>query len=435
MSDLLSTLAFTSMFVFALVVSAGLRAWLAMRQVRHVAAHRDAVPPAFADRIDLAAHRRAAAYTIARTRLGLVDDLVGTGLVVVLVLLGGLQWLHDLAAGVFAGQPMAGQVAFVLAVTLLMSVVGIPIAWYRQFRLERRFGFNRMTPALFFADMGRNLLVGLVLGVPLLWAILALMRGAGEHWWIHAWLVWVGFNMLVLYAYPTLIAPLFNRFEPLPEGGVRERVEGLLARCGFASKGLFVMDGSKRSAHGNAYFTGFGRAKRIVFFDTLLERLDAGEIEAVLAHELGHFRHRHVLRRMAVGFALSAAGLWLLGWLANRPWFYQGLGLTPSLELIDAAALVLFFIALPVFTFPLGPLMSLMSRRDEFQADAFAASHADGAALVAALVKLYQDNASTLTPDPVHSVFYDSHPPASVRIGRLRALLSTAPPTAEASPS
>lgn len=426
------TLAFTSMFVLALVVSAGLRAWLAMRQVRHVAAHRDAVPPAFADRINLASHRRAADYTIARTRLGLVDDLIGTGLVVVLTLLGGLQWLHGLFSGLALERPMSAQVGFVLAVTLLIGAVGIPIAWYRQFHLERRFGFNRMTPALFFADIGRNLLVGCALGVPLLWAILALMRGAGELWWFYAWLVWVGFNLFVLYAYPTVIAPLFNRFEPLPEGGVRERVEGLLARCGFASKGLFVMDGSKRSAHGNAYFTGFGRAKRIVFFDTLLERLDAGEIEAVLAHELGHFRHRHVLRRLVVGFALSAAGLWLLGWLAAHPWFYQGLGLTPVPEMVDAAALVLFFIALPVFTFPLGPLMSVMSRRDEFQADAFAASHADGDALVAALVKLYQDNASTLTPDPVHSVFYDSHPPAAVRIGRLRALSS---PAIEATPS
>ena len=432
MSAPLDTLAFTSMFVLALAVSAGLRTWLAMRQIRHVAAHRDAVPQAFADRIGLASHQRAAAYTIARTRLGQVDDLVSTGLVVVLVLLGGLQWLHDLFAGLAAERPMTAQIGFVLAVSLLSGAIGIPIAWYRQFHLERRFGFNRMTPALFFADIGRNLLVGLALGVPLLWAILALMRGAGEQWWIHAWLVWVGFNIFVLYAYPTVIAPLFNRFEPLPEGSVRERVEGLLARCGFATKGLFVKDGSKRSAHGNAYFTGFGRAKRIVFFDTLLERLDAGEIEAVLAHELGHFRHRHVLRRMVISFALSAAGLWLLGWLAGRPWFYQGLGVTPVPELMDAAALVLFFIALPAFVFPLGPLASLMSRRDEFQADAFAASHADGAALVAALVKLYQDNASTLTPDPLHSAFYDSHPPAAIRIGRLRAMST---PITEASPS
>ncbi len=429
----MDTLAFSALFVLALAIGAGLRTWLALRQVRHVAAHRDTVPPAFAERISLASHRRAADYTIARTRLGLVDDFVSTALVVVLTLLGGLQWLHDTIVELAGAWPMAAQVGFVLAVTLLFGVVGIPVAWYRQFHLERRFGFNRMTPALFIADMARHLLVGLVLGVPLLWAILALMRGAGELWWVHAWLVWVGFNLFVLYIYPTVIAPLFNRFEPLPEGRVRERVEGLLARCGFASKGLFVMDGSKRSAHGNAYFTGFGRAKRIVFFDTLLERLDAAEIEAVLAHELGHFRHRHILRRIAISFALSAAGLWLLSWLANQPWFYQGLGLTPAPEMIEAAALVLFFVALPVFTFPLGPLMSLLSRRDEFEADAFAASHADGDALVAALVKLYQDNASTLTPDPVHSIFYDSHPPAAVRIGRLRALTSS--PSMEASPS
>lgn len=412
----------TLLFVAALALSAGLRSWLAWRQMRHVAAHRNAVPPAFADRISLAAHQRAAAYTIARTRLGLLDDLATTALVVALTLLGGLQWLHDRATDILAGYPMAAQVGLVLATALVLGAAGLPAAWYRQFRLERRFGFSRMTPRLFFSDLARNTLVGLAFGAPLAWAILVVMRSAGDQWWIAAWLVWAGFNLLVLYAWPTLIAPLFNRFEPLPEGPVRERVEQLLARCRFAAAGLFVMDGSRRSAHGNAYFTGFGRARRIVFFDTLLARLDADEIEAVLAHELGHFRLHHVLRRLATGLALSAAGLWLLSRLATQPWFYEGLGLRPAPGLADAAALILFLVALPAFVFPLGPLASMMSRRDEFQADAFAARQVDPGALVGALVKLYQDNASTLTPDPLHSIFYDSHPPAASRIGRLQAM-------------
>lgn len=418
----MSPLVFSTLFVIALAVSAGLRTWLASRQIRHVAAHRAQVPPAFADRISLAAHQRGAAYTIARTRLGLVDDLVTTVLAVVLTLFGGLQWIQEGVVAIAGAHVLAGQIALVLLAALAGAVVGLPLSWYRHFRLERRFGFSRMTTRLFIADHARHLLLALVLGVPLLWAILALMANAGRWWWVYAWLVWAGFNLLVLYLYPTLIAPLFNRFEPMPEDARRDRIEHLLHRCGFAAQGLFVMDGSRRSAHGNAYFTGFGRAKRIVFFDTLLERLDDNELEAVLAHELGHFRLHHIVRRIGISFLVSALGLWLLAWLAGQPWFFQGLGLTPAPGYASGAALVLFFVALPPFLFPLAPLGSLMSRRDEFQADAYAASQTDGSALVSALVKLYQDNAATLTPDPVHSAFYDSHPPAAVRIGHLLAL-------------
>jgi STE24 endopeptidase len=282
-----------------------------------------------------------------------------------------------------------------------------------------------MTPALFVADTLKGALVGAALGLPLLALVLWLMRASGELWWLWTWIAWMAFNLAVMVLFPTVIAPLFNKFEPLPEGEVRKRVQALLERCGFRARGLFVMDGSRRSAHGNAYFTGLGRARRIVFFDTLLARLDADEIEAVLAHELGHFKLRHIPKRIALTFALSLAGLWLLGWLSRQPWFYQALGLTPDPAMADAAALVLFFLALPVFAFPLQPLFALASRRHEFQADAFAAAQTDPKHLASALVKLYEDNASTLTPDPVHSAFHDSHPPAVQRIGRLTAVPAT----------
>ena len=307
---------------------------------------------------------------------------------------------------------------FVMAVALIGGLIDLPLSWYRQFQLEERFGFNRMTVRLWIADLLKGFVLSSVLGLPLLAGVLALMRSAGSGWWLWAWLLWVGFNLAVLVLYPTVIAPLFNKFEPMPDGPVRTRVEALLARCGFTSRGLFVMDGSRRSAHGNAYFTGLGRAKRIVFFDTLLNRLNGEEIEAVLAHELGHFRRRHIAKRMVATFALSAAGLWLLAWLATRPWFYQGLGITASAD-IEAIALVLFFLVIPVFAFPLQPLASLASRRHEFEADQFAAQHSRAGDLVSALVKMYEDNAATLTPDPLHSAFYDSHPPAAIRVGRL----------------
>jgi len=416
---------FTILFVAALLLSVGLRFWLASRQVRHVARHRDAVPAGFADRIGLAAHRRAADYTIARVRLGIVETAISAALLIAFTLLGGLQWLMQAALAVAPGSPFAAAIVFVALVVLVGAIVDLPIEAWRRFRLEQRFGFNRMTPGLFVADTLKAALVGAALGLPLLALVLWLMRASGELWWLWTWLAWMAFNLAVMVLFPTVIAPLFNKFEPLPEGEVRERVQALLARCGFRSRGLFVMDGSRRSAHGNAYFTGLGKARRIVFFDTLLARLDADEIEAVLAHELGHFRLRHIPKRIALSFAISLAGLWLLGWLSRQPWFYQSLGLTPDPSMADAAALVLFFLALPVFAFPLQPLFALASRRHEFQADAFAAAQTDPKHLASALVKLYEDNASTLTPDPVYSAFHDSHPPAVQRIGRLSAAHAT----------
>ena len=419
------------MFLAALLLSVMTRLWLASRQTRHVARHRDAVPPRFAERIPLAAHRRAADYTVARMRLGMVETLLGAVVLLGFTVMGGVESIAALLRDALPGAPFWRQVLLVGAVALLAGAIDLPLSWYRQFGLEKQFGFNRMTPALFVADLAKGTLLAIALGLPLLVAVLWLMERAGALWWLWAWAVWVGFNLAVLVLYPTLIAPMFNRFVPLEPGPVRDRVERLLARCGFASKGLFVMDGSRRSAHGNAYFTGFGRSKRIVFFDTLLSRLSPDEIEAVLAHELGHFTHRHILKRIVVTFAISLAGLWLLGWLSGRPWFYQGLGVTPQPgEALGAYALLLFFLAMPVFTFVLQPLASWVSRRHEFEADAFAARQASAEDLSRALVKLYEDNAATLTPDPVHSAFYDSHPPAAIRLDRLASLGGAAPPAA-----
>ncbi len=415
----MTPLGFAALFAGALLANVALKLWLAHRQVRHVAAHRDAVPEQFAQRIPLHAHRRAADYTVSRVRLGLIDLAIASAVLVLLTLLGGLQWLHDVAIAWLPDRPLAREVLFVVAVALLTGAAELPIAWYRQFRLEERFGFNRMTMRLWLLDLAKATAIGTLLGVPLLAGVIALMERAGDAWWLWTWLVWVAFNLVVLVVYPTVIAPMFNRFEPLADGDVRRRIEALMARCGFAAKGLFVMDGSKRSAHGNAYFTGLGHAKRIVFFDTLLARLEPAQIEAVLAHELGHYKRRHILKRIVTGFAASLLGLWLLGWLARQPWFFQGLGLTPDASMHAASALVLFFLVLPVFTFVLQPITSWLSRRHEFEADAFAAEHARAEDLVDALVTLYEDNASTLTPDPVHSAFYDSHPPASQRIARL----------------
>ena len=309
-----------------------------------------------------------------------------------------------------------------MAYAAISGLIDLPFDYYRQFRLEAGFGFNKMTPGLFFMDIVKGVGVGAVIGLPLVWVVLTLMEKSGALWWLYAWLVWSGFQVLIMLLYPTVIAPLFNKFTPLADDSLKARIEGLMQRVGFASKGLFVMDGSKRSAHGNAYFSGFGAAKRIVFFDTLIERLAPQEIEAVLAHELGHFKLKHIIKRISVMFALSLGFLALLGWLKTQPWFYMGLGVNP-LALPgagnDAMALLLFMLVLPVFTFLFGPLTSLSSRKHEFEADAFAAQHTDARDLVSALVKMYEDNASTLTPDPLHSAFYESHPPASIRIRQL----------------
>ena len=403
---------FTVIFLFALAVSLAMQLWLARRQVQHVAANRTAPPAHFATRITLAAHQKAADYTIARTRLGMLETVLEAIVLLALTLGGGLAVLAA-RADLLPVDTLWQDVALVVAVTLLAALIGLPISWYRTFVIEERFGFNRMTLGLWLADLAKGALLGALLGIPLLTLVLWLMARAGTLWWLYAWLVWVAFQMLMLVLFPTVIAPLFNKFRPLAD-------EPLRARCGFAAKGLFVMDGSRRSSHGNAYFTGFGAARRIVFFDTLLSRLQPEEIEAVLAHELGHFKLKHVVKRIAWFAAASLLLLALLGWLVGEPWFYAGLGVSVSPPRYGVA-LVLFMLALPVFTFLAAPLTSLYSRRHEFEADAYAAEYASAPALVAALVKLYEDNANTLTPDPLHSVFYDSHPPAAARIARLEA--------------
>jgi STE24 endopeptidase len=410
---------FTVLFAVLVVAMVATKLWLASRQIRFVAAHRDAVPSQFAETIPLAAHRRAADYTVVRTRLSMLEVVVGAAVLIGLTLLGGVQALDRAMSG-WLGEGYAGQIALVAAVVAVTSVIDLPFDYYRQFVVEERFGFNRMTRAIFFGDMAKGVALGAAFGLPLLFVVLWLMERAGALWWLWAWVVIVAFQLLVLVLYPTFIAPLFNKFEPLTDEALVHRIDTLMKRCGFAAKGLFVMDGSRRSAHGNAYFTGFGASKRIVFFDTLLARLSGSEIEAVLAHELGHFKRRHVIKRMLVTFALSLALFALLGWLSQRTWFYEGLGVRPSMSgSNDGLALVLFFLALPVFMFFVTPLGSLSSRKHEFEADAFAASQTDAKELVNALVKLYEDNAATLTPDPVYTAFYYSHPPASQRIERL----------------
>ncbi|WP_042337929.1 M48 family metallopeptidase [Paraburkholderia ferrariae] len=421
MANLSPALTFSTLFVIAVIAMVATRLWLASRQTRFVAAHRGAVPAQFAATIPLAAHQRAADYTIARTRLGMIEIVLSAIVLIALTLLGGVQAL-DLGLSDWLGRDYVGQIALIGAVLAISGAVELPLDYYRQFVIEERFGFNRMTKRIFFMDRIKGLLIGAAFGIPLLFVVLWLMKQAGSLWWLWTWGVWVGFQMLVLVLYPSFIAPLFNKFEPLRDEALRSRIEALMQRCGFAAKGLFVMDGSRRSAHGNAYFTGFGAARRIVFFDTLLARLSGSEIEAVLAHELGHFKRRHVIKRMLVTFAISLVLLALLGWLSQCVWFYEGLGVRPSLlGGNEGLALVLFFIAVPVFLFFLTPLGSLSSRKHEFEADAFAATQTDAQQLVNALVKLYEDNASTLTPDPLYTAFYYSHPPASQRIDRLLA--------------
>ncbi len=406
---------FALVFLTLLALTTITRLWLARRHIVYVLSHRDRVPDRFAERITLPAHQKAADYTAAKTRLAMQATVAEALLLLLLTFGGGIQALHDFWIAHLSG--LAYGVAIVFSVAIVSGLVDLPFSLIRQFVIEARFGFNRMTPALFIADLAKQALLALIIGAPVLLAVLWLMNAMGSLWWLYVWLFWSVFNLAILFVYPTWIAPLFNKFSPLADEGLKSRIEALLARCGFRSSGLFVMDGSKRSSHGNAYFTGFGQSKRIVFFDTLLERLLPTEIEAVLAHELGHFRHRHVIKRIALMFALSLGFLWLLGQLIDASWFYQGLGVSSG---NTALALILFFLVMPVFTFPAAPLSSFMSRRHEFEADAYAAEHASADDLVRALVKLYEDNAATLTPDPLHSLFYDSHPPAAARIEHLQ---------------
>ena len=409
---------FTALFLLALAVSTATRLWLSLRQLRHVRRERRAVPAGFEGRIPLSAHQKAADYTVAKTRLGLLETAVGALVVLAFTVGGGLQRLIEAWSAVLDPAGYAHGVALVVSVVIISSLVDLPFSAVRSFVIEERFGFNRMTPALFVADLAKQALLSALLGIPLLFCALWLMARAGDAWWLYVWLTWVAFSLVVHFLYPTVFARWFNKFSPLTDAALKARIESLLAKCGFRAKGLFVMDGSKRSSHGNAYFTGFGAAKRIVLFDTLISRLQPPEIEAVLAHELGHYSLHHIWKRMALVFAGSLATLWLLGWLAGQDWFYAGLGVqAPG----TAVALLLFFMAVPAFTFPLYPLASLYSRKHEFEADAYASRHADAAELARALVKLYEDNAATLTPDPVYSAFHDSHPPAAVRIARLEA--------------
>ena len=415
----MDTQSFSLLFAAFLLATLAVKLWLSSRHIRHVARHRDAVPAQFAQKIPLAAHQKAADYTIAKSKLKIVLLVVNAVVLIGFTLLGGLQWLSTTLSAEF-GTGMAYQIALVAAVAIISGAIDLPFDYFKQFSLEEKFGFNKMTPSLFFSDLIKHSIVGALIGLPLLWVTLALMQKAGPLWWLYAWLLWCGFQVFMLAFYQSLIAPLFNKFTPLADDALKTRVQSLMQRCGFAAKGLFVMDGSRRSAHANAYFTGFGAAKRVVFYDTLLARLSPGEVDAVLAHELGHFRHRHIIQRIVGLFAFSGVGFALLGWLSTQVWFYTGLGVSPSLVgSNDALALLLFMLVVPVFTFFISPLMATWSRRHEFQADAFAVAQTNGRDLGSALLKLYEDNASTLTPDPVFVGFYYSHPPASQRLARL----------------
>jgi STE24 endopeptidase len=411
----------TYTFISLLVATTLVRIWLARRHIVHVQANRNQVPVAFKDNIALDAHQKAADYSTDKTKLIITETVVQALLLTILTLGGGLQWIDDIWRNVLPTQEIIRGALVICSAMLVSSVIDLPFEYYKTFVVDEKFGFNKMTPAMFFSDLVKHSLVGLALGAPILFAALWLMQGAGQYWWLYLWVIWSVFNLVMLAVYPTFIAPLFNKFSPLKDENLKQRIETLLTKCGFKSQGLFVMDGSSRSSHGNAYFTGFGASKRVVFFDTLLERLNADEIEAVLAHELGHFKHHHVIKRIVLLFSMSFLGLALLGWLINQPWFYAGLGVT---QISHYMALILFLLVSPIFLFLLRPMMASYSRKNEFEADDYAANHSSAKDLVKALVKLYRDNASTLTPDPLHSAFYDSHPPASIRISKLAAYTS-----------
>lgn len=408
---------FTLIFLIALVTMAAVEFWLARRHIAHVQAHRSTVPKAFSENISLEAHQKAADYTIAKTRFGMFNDGIGVALLLIWTLGGGLDLLDNIWhtsgwSSLFMGA------GFILSLFLIMGILNIPSSLYSTFVIEEKFGFNKMNLKMFFVDMAKNTVLLLLIGSPLIFAVLWLMQSMGQYWWFYVWVLWVSFSLFMVWAYPVLIAPLFNKFKPLEKDSTRERIQALLKRTGFKSKGIFIMDGSKRSAHGNAYFTGFGKNKRIVFFDTLLKTLKDTEIEAVLAHELGHFKHFHIVKRMIVIFSMALLGLALLGWLLPQAWFFTALGVSQPSTYVG---LILFMMISPVFTFLMQPLSSWSSRKHEFEADAFAAEHAEAHDLVTALVKMYEENAATLTPDPMHSIFYDSHPPAPLRISHLQA--------------
>jgi STE24 endopeptidase len=412
--------ALTITFISLVVLTTLVRLWLGSRHINHMQANKLQVPSAFAESIELSAHQKAANYASEKTKLGLIEVVITAAVLLLFTLGGGLQWIDDQWRVFLPAQTMIRGALVIVSALLISSLIDLPFEYYKTFNIDERFGFNKMTPKMFFTDLVKHSLVGILLGAPILFAALWLMQSAGDYWWFYLWIVWSVFNLLMLAVYPTFIAPLFNKFSPLEDESLKQRIETLLTKCGFKSLGLFVMDGSSRSSHGNAYFTGFGASKRVVFFDTLLTRLNADEIEAVLAHELGHFKHNHVIKRIIMLFTISFLGLALLGWLMDQPWFFTALGVTQA---SDYMALMLFMLVAPVFMFVLKPIMASYSRQNEFEADDYAAKHASANSLVEALVKLYRDNASTLTPDPLHSAFYDSHPPASIRISKLAAYI------------
>lgn len=412
--------AFTALFFLALAASFGIEYWLSRRQVAHVLAHRAAVPEAFRETVSLEAHQKAADYTADKNRLGDVERVIGTGLLLLFTVGGGIAAIQGFWNG-FGLSPLWSGIALILSTLMLMQLLELPLGIYQTFVIEERYGFNRNTPAQFVKDLGLQLLLSLAIGIPLLALILWVMDSVGAYWWLLAWSIIMGFSILMSWAFPTFIAPLFNKFTPLPDETLRKRIETLLERCGFHSKGIFVMDGSRRSGHGNAYFTGVGNSKRIVFFDTLLNSLEHDEVEAVLAHELGHFKRKHVIKMLATSATITLIGFALLGWVSGQDWFYQGLGVPAG---SNAAALLLFMMVAPVFTTFLQPVIAHFQRRYEFEADDFAASHTRPNFLISALVKLYRENASTLTPDPLYSAFHYSHPPAAIRIANLAAKAS-----------
>ena len=427
------SLFFTLVFCVALIVSLLVRFYLASRQIRHVMQHRHAVPVAFADTIALAAHQKAADYTTAKARLGLLEMAFGAAVLLGWTLLGGLDALSQAVNSSRLANygSLVPQLALLALFGVISGLLDLPFTLYSTFKVEERFGFNKMTLKLWFGDLLKSTVVGVVIGLPTVALILWLMGSTGSLWWLWAWAAWMAFNLMALVLYPTVIAPLFNKFKPLDDETLKARVTALMTRCGFAAKGLFVMDGSRRSAHANAYFTGFGAAKRVVFYDTLLRQLNPGEVDAVLAHELGHFKHKHIIKRISIMFAMSLVGFALLGWLSSQTWFYTGLSVRPALTGgNDALALILFMAVVPLFSFFVSPWLAQMSRAHEFQADAYAIAQTNSQDLSAALLKLYQDNASTLTPDPWFARFYYSHPPALERLGRMAGRPTFSPATA-----
>lgn len=411
---------FTLIFLAAVALSFAIEFWLARRHFAYVWAHRDDVPEAFRESITLEAHRKAADYTLAKGKLGEIERVLGVAVLLLFTLGGGIDWVAQLWVGLGWSTNLTG-VGIILTSLLLMQLIELPLSIYQTFVIEERFGFNRNTPRQFVVDLLLQWGLTLAIGAPLLALILWVMDSIGALWWLLAWAILQAFSILMSWAFPTFIAPLFNKFTPLEDEALRKRIEQLLIRCGFHSKGIFVMDGSRRSGHGNAYFSGIGNNKRIVFFDTLVNSLSHEELEAVLAHELGHFKRKHVLKMLIASAAITLAGLAVLGWLMGQDWFYSGLGVSVH---SNATALLLFMLASPAFTLFLQPLIAYFQRKHEFEADDFAAAHARAGCLISALVKLYRDNASTLTPDPLYSAFHYSHPPAAIRIANLAAKTS-----------